>query len=100
MAGQKQFRTSRFVCRALSAAFMAIGWLGALTAYAETIVLKNGMRLEGTVGQMADLRIGKPGAFGGANANTNIKSVVLVDDGLRRTLVPAFQVTGVPDAAK
>src|SRR4051812_33942479 len=72
----------------------------AATAQAETIVLKNGMRLEGTLGQLEGLKAGAPGAFGGAGKGANIKSIVLVDDGLRRTLVPSLQVTGVPDAAK
>lgn len=70
------------------------------TAQAETIVLKNGMRLEGTLGQMESLKVGPAGAFGGAGAAVGIKSIVLVDDGLRRTLAPALQVTGVPDAGR
>lgn len=75
--------------------------LSAAAAQAETIVLKNGMRLEGTLGQLANLKVMAPGAFGGGAAGGgDIKSIVLVDDGLRRTLVPALQVTGVPDAGR
>jgi pimeloyl-ACP methyl ester carboxylesterase len=73
----------------------------AATAHAETIVLKNGMRLEGALGQLSDLKAGTLGPFGGGAAGgTGIKSIVIVDDGLRRTLAPALQVTGVPDAGK
>lgn len=68
-------------------------------AHAETIVLKNGMRLEGTLGQLENLKVNAPSPVVG-RGGANIKSIVLVDDGLRRTLVPALQVNGVPDAGK
>jgi len=87
--------------RRFLAGFVAIiGWLGALSACAETIVLKNGMTLEGTLGQLANFKTATPGVFGGGGEDTGIKSIVIVDDGLRRTLVPALQVNGVPDTTK
>jgi len=77
------------------------GWcvVGSGTAWAETIVLKNGMQLEGTLGSIEGLRSPVPGAFGAGDSN-NIKSVVVVDDGLRRTFVPALQVSAVPGGGK
>jgi predicted esterase len=71
------------------------------TVQAETIVLKNGMRLEGTLGQISGLKGGALGAFGGGGAGTpDIKSIIIVDDSLRRTLVPYFQLDGLPDPGK
>lgn len=69
-------------------------------AAGETIVLKNGMRLEGTIGSVQGMRNPVPGAFGAKGDSSNIMSVVVVDDGLRRTFVPALQVTAVPAGAK
>jgi predicted esterase len=74
--------------------------LATASAFAETILLKNGMQLSGSLGQLENLKTGALGAFGGKEGGTNIKSIVLVDDGLRRTLVPALQVNGVPDVSK
>jgi predicted esterase len=68
---------------------------------AETVVLKNGMQLEGTVGTVADLKTAALGAFGSGGAGgNNVKPIVVIDDGLRRTLVPNLQVTALPGAAK
>lgn len=72
----------------------------AATAQAETIVLKNGMRLEGTLGQLNGLKGGALGPFGGGGAGASIQSVVIVDDSLRRTLVPALQINGLPDPGR
>lgn len=90
-------RQQRWVAAWLATIFLLI----APAVRAETIVLKNGMRLEGTLGQMSGLKLGALGPFGGGGAAAaNIKSIVLVDDGLRRTLVPSLQVTSVPEAGK
>lgn len=63
-------------------------------APAETIVLKNGMQYEGEVGALPSLGSPSLSPFGAASGgNTGIKSVVLINDGLRRTFVPALQVT-------
>ena len=73
----------------------------AVAARAETIVLKNGMRLEGTLGTLSGLKGGALGPFGGGGAaGADIKSIVIVDDSLRRTLVPSLQVSSVPEAGK
>jgi predicted esterase len=78
---------------------VASGWLCGM-AVAETIVLKNGMQLDGAVGAIADLKNPVLAVTGGGRDQNNIKSVVVIDDGLRRTLVPNLQVTAVPGAAE
>jgi predicted esterase len=67
-------------------------------AFAETIVLKNGTQLEGSVGTIASLKNPVLNPAGGGGVGAGIKPVVVVDDGLRRTLVPALQVTALPAA--
>jgi len=73
---------------------VAIG-LGAPTpqrqSTAETLILKNGMRLEGTVGKIAALGQNPLAPTGGGGKIHN-QLIVLVDDELTRTFVCTFQV--------
>ena len=64
---------------------------------AETIVLKNGMQLEGSVGRIAGIANPTLSPAGTSSNNpTGVKLVIVVDDGLRRTFVPTLQVAAVP----
>jgi predicted esterase len=71
----------------------------AASGHAESITLKNGLRLEGSLGQIGGLG-GNPLAPENPDGPVEIKKIVLVDDGLRRVFVPELLIAGRDAAVK
>jgi enterochelin esterase-like enzyme len=69
----------------------------ALSLWAETIVLKNGMRFEGQIGRITSMANPVLSPTGASSGNpTGVKPVILVDDGLRRIFVSSYQLSAIP----
>ena len=90
-----------FPClRLIIFAVMLLTTLCPVPLYAETITLKNGMQLEGTVGKIAGIASPVLSPTGTASGNpTGVKLVIVVDDGLRRTFAPTLQVAALATEA-
>lgn len=65
-------------------------------AQGEQITLKNGVTLEGTLGFLDSLAAPALNPTGGGGNNTGIKRVIIVDDELRRTMVPELHRASGP----
>ncbi len=64
---------------------------------ATVVTLKNGVKLEGTIGKVASLG-GNPLQPNGSAGEVDVASIVLLDDNLRRIFVPSKQVAAVADS--
>ncbi|MBI1247412.1 peptidase [bacterium] len=68
-----------------------------VVAMATIVELKNGMRLEGSVGKIASMSNDPLKSSGGGAVNNEL--IVLVDDDLKRTFVSTYQVQDVQEVA-
>ncbi len=73
--------------------FLVCLCLVSLTARAEVITLKNGMRYEGRAGEIASL--GADPARGSGAGQLKVKQIVFLDDGLRRSFFSSIQVQAI-----
>ncbi|MEM8680579.1 MAG: peptidase, partial [Planctomycetota bacterium] len=71
--------------------------LGIVPAEAETLVLKNGVELTGTLGKIPSLDNQALATVLGSDGGSGSNLIYVVDDGLRRTFVSTYQVRGPRD---
>ncbi|PQO42698.1 alpha/beta hydrolase-fold protein [Blastopirellula marina] len=77
---------------------LGIAWLSCTSsAWATVVEMKNGMRLEGSVGKIASM---SDDPLKGSSAGAvDLELIVLIDNDLKRTFVPTSQVQDIQEAA-